>query len=107
MGSRLKQFSVGKVVIYECEPQKCGDILHIFFFPQKFVPVNGEEKGIGDSDNRACSVCVCVCVCVVCVLCVCVLCVCVCVRERESGGVRFRVDCVWYAAIEDAGICVL
>ena len=29
------------------------------FFQQKFVPINGEEQGIGDSDNRACCVCVC------------------------------------------------
>jgi len=38
MGSRLKQFSVGKFVIYECEPQKCGDALHMYFMFMFMVP---------------------------------------------------------------------
>ena len=27
------------------------------FYPQKFDPVNGEKKGVGDSDNKGCCLC--------------------------------------------------
>jgi len=87
MGSRLKQFSVGKVVIYECEPQKCGDILHIFFFSTKICPRKWGGKGYRRLGQQGLlCVCVCVCVCCVCVVCVCVVCVCVCERGREGVG---------------------
>jgi hypothetical protein len=78
VGPRLKQFPVGKFVIYERDPQICGDTLLIFFFT-KIWPRKWGRKGYRRLEQQG------------------LLCVC-------GGGGPFRVDYVWYSTVDDAVI---